>query len=395
MGLGNVRRRCGAAAIGVAAGLGAASTAWAVECKDLPAPVYGIGGSAQKPFFAKVGKALSAANPPETLVYQAPGACLGVNAILSDVKLTGTASYWTAAGTEQTCDLPLVGQAADYGSSAVFAGECPGVDAVPADVGDFSGPITPFVFIVSKASAETVISGPAGYFVYGFGEQGQASPWTDEANIVKRDPNSAAAIVVAKAIGVPVEKLKGVDAGSNGQSVTLVAESQNPGAAIGFVSSEFAEANLSKINILAFQAYDQTCGYWPSSTSTGFDKRNVRDGHYALWAASHFYAKVDAGGEPVTEGAQRIIGYFTGTKPAPAGVDIQKIAIEVGAIPECAMRVKRTEDVGPLASYAPENPCGCFFEATATGSTTCTACQGDGDCAAGGGKCRFGYCEEY
>lgn len=389
------RRARFAAAVCCIAASGVSSTAFALDCKDLPEPIYGIGGSAQKPFFAKVSTALAAAGTPESLIYQAPGACLGVNAILSGTKLTGTASYWTAAGTEQQCDLPLTGQTADFGSSAVFGTECPGVDAIPADVGDFSGPITPFVLLVAKASSETVISAAGGYFVYGFGDQGQASPWIDETQIIKRDPNSAAAIVVAKAFNVPVEKLKGVDAGSNGNTVTLVAESQKPQAAIGFASSEVAEANASKINVLAFQAYDQTCGYWPSSTATSLDKVNVRDGHYALWAASHFYAKVDGAGKPVTEGAQRIIGYFTGSTTPPAGVDIEKLAIQAGAVPDCAMRVKRTEDVGPLASYAPEAPCGCYFEVTATGQTTCDACTGDAECTGAGEKCRFGYCEAY
>lgn len=388
------RARCAAAVMSIAI-LGVAGTAHAIDCKDLPKPIYGIGGSAQKPFFAKVSTALAAAPVPESLIYQAPGACLGVNAILSNVKITGTASYWTADGTELSCDLPLTGQAADFGSSAVFAAECPDVESVPPDVGDFNGPITPFAFIVAEGSSETVFSAAAGYFVYGFGQQGQASPWVDETQIIKRDPNSAAAIVVAKAIGVPVEKLKGVDAMSNGNTVTLVSQSPNLQAAIGFVSIEVAEANASKVNVLGFQAQDQTCAYWPSSTALSLDKVNVRDGHYALWAASHFYAKVDGSGKPVTDGAQRIIGYFTGTATPPAGVDIEKIAIQAGSIPDCAMRVTRASDMGPLASYAPAAPCGCYYEATATGTTSCKTCSGDDECTGDGEKCRFGYCEAY
>lgn len=396
MASGMKRRARFAAVLCAAAALGATSTALALDCKDLPNPIYGVGGSAQKPFFAKVSTALAGAAAPESLIYQAPGACFGVSAVLSGTKLTGTARYWTAAGTEQSCDLPLTGQTADFGSSAVFGTGCPGVDSIPPDVGDFAGPITPFVMIVAKASSETTFSAAAGYFVYGFGDQGQASPWVDEAHIIKRDPNSAAAIVVARAFNVPVEKLKGVDALTNGNTVTLVAESAKPQAAIGFVSAEVAEANASKINVLAFEAQGQTCGYWPSSTATSFDKINVRDGHYALWAASHFYAKIDGAGKPTTDGAQRIIGYFTGTTTPPAGVDIEKLAIEAGSIPDCAMRVTRAEDMGPLASYAPANPCGCYYEATATGQTTCTACTTDDQCATGSGeKCRFGYCEAY
>lgn len=391
---GQARPRGVAATVFLAA-LAAAPVARAAPCKDLPAPIYGIGGSAQKPLFAKVAKALANAASPETFLYQAPGACFGPNAILSGTKLTGTASYWDASGTEQQCDLPLTGQTADVGASGVFATECPGIDSLPADVGDFQGPIQPFSFIVAKASSETTISAAAGYFAYGFGAQGQASPWTDETQLIKRDPSSAAAILIALAIKVPVEKLKGVDAGSNNNTVTLIAMSQTPQATLGFVSGEVAEANASKVNVLAFQAYDQTCGYWPGSTPTSLDKLNVRDGHYALWAPSHFFARTDAAGQPLNDGAKRIIGYFDGSVPAPPGVDIAQIVIQAGAVPDCAMRVKRSEDMGPMSSYAPSAPCGCYFDAVATGQSSCAACKADNECGASAPKCRHGYCEAY
>lgn len=387
------RRRALAALVG--AGLAATGpSALALECKDLPSPVYGIGGSAQKPLFKNYGKALSGATPPETIVYQAPGACLGPSTIISGTKLTGTASYWDAAGTEQTCDLPLAGQTADFGASGVFATNCAGIPSVPADVGDFLGPVQPFVFIVPKASSQTVISAAAAYFVYGFGAAGQAAPWTDETQIIKRDANSAAAIAIARAINVPVDKLKGVDAKSNGNTVTLVSTSPTPEAAIGFVSGEVADANLASINVLAYQAYGQTCGYWPSSTSSAFDRINVRDGHYPIWAILHFYAKIDGAGVPTSPGVKKLVGYVQGTSPPPSGIDFLALTVASGAIPECAMRVQTDDDLGPIASFQPAEPCGCYYEALATGTPTCDACATDGDCAASAPHCRYGYCEE-
>src|SRR5690242_18798660 len=86
-----------AAALGAACAA-ASSPALAVNCKDLPSPVYGIGASAPKPVFAKLATALTKASPAETLIYQAPGACHGPNYIISDTKMTGTASYWDANG---------------------------------------------------------------------------------------------------------------------------------------------------------------------------------------------------------------------------------------------------------------------------------------------------------
>ena len=389
------QRRLGVAAL--AALLAAAETRLAVaqECASLPSPIYGIGGSAPRPLFARLGQALSQASPPETFIYQAPGACLGPNYVISGTKLTGTASFWDAAGVEQTCTLPLTGADVDVGVGNTFADNCPGIDALPAEVGDFLGPVNPFVFIVPKASSQTSISAAAAYFVYGFGETGEAEPWIDESQIIKRDANSAAAILIALAIGVPVEKLRGVDAGTNPNTVLLVAGSPSPERAIGFVSGEIAEANAATINALAYQHEGQSCGYWPSSTATSFDKRNVRDGHYPIWGPLHFFTRVDGSGAPENPAAARLIGYFTGTLEPPAGVDVPAITIAAGSIPDCAMRVRRDRDLGPLASYAPENPCGCYFEQVATGATACQPCAEDSACPGSAPSCRYGFCEEY
>jgi hypothetical protein len=56
------------------------------------------------------------------------------------------------------------------------------------------------------------------------------------------------------------------------------------------------------------------------------------------------------------------------------------------------MRVSRTEEVGPLASFMPARSCGCYFDAL-TSSTDCAACKVNADCAAAAPKCNFGYCE--
>src|SRR5262245_4922122 len=92
----NAIRRFVAASVALAA-LGTSSPALADDpfCKDLPQPIIGIGGSATKPAFAKIGAALAGATPSETLIYQSPGACHGPNTIVSDnPKITGSASYW-------------------------------------------------------------------------------------------------------------------------------------------------------------------------------------------------------------------------------------------------------------------------------------------------------------
>jgi hypothetical protein len=387
------RRRAVAAAAALTASA-LAAPALAVPCNTLPAPIYGIGGSAPNQLFARLGKALSGATPAQTLVYQSPGACFGPNAILNGTKITGTASYWDATGAQQSCDLPLTGQDADFGAGSTYPSFCPGVPAtLPSTFGDFLGPIEGFDFLVPKASSQTSISAAAAYFVYGFGAQGQAAPWVDEAEIFRRDQNSAAGILVSLAIGVPIAKFKGVDAKSNGNTVTLVAAATNPEAALGFASNETAEANLASVSILAYQHYGQSCAYWPSSTSSGFDKQNVRNGHYPLWANLHLFATVDAGGNPVSPGAASLVGWFNGKVAPPAGVDVDKISVKVGTVLDCAMEVKRTTDFGDLLPYAPAEPCGCYFDFISTGATTCAACATSADCSASATHCRKGYCE--
>jgi hypothetical protein len=53
------------------------------------------------------------------------------------------------------------------------------------------------------------------------------------------------------------------------------------------------------VRTLALQSRDQTCAYWPDSSATAFDKVNVRDGHYELWASSHFYARATITSLPI------------------------------------------------------------------------------------------------
>jgi hypothetical protein len=368
--------------------------AHAVACNTLPAPVYGVGGSAPTQLFAKLGKALSNATPPQTIVYQSPGACVGPQYLINGTKMTGTANYWDTTGAQQSCDLPLTGQTPDFGAGGTFATFCPNVPSpLPETFGDFLGPIEVFEFIVPKASSQTVISGPAAYFVYGFGAQSQAAPWTDATEIFKRNGNSAAEILLSLAIKVPTAQFQGTDAMSNGNMVALVAAAPTPENAIGFASNETVAASLSSVSPLAYQDYGQSCGYWPSSTSSTFDMQNVRNGHYPLWSSLHFYATTNGAGAVTDPAAAQLIGYFTHIVTPPAGVDVDAIAAKAGEVLDCAMEVKRTSDYSALLPYAPAAPCGCFFEKNATGSTSCTACASSTDCPASATHCRKGYCE--
>jgi hypothetical protein len=276
-------------------------------------------------------------------------------------------------------------------------------------VGDFLGPIQAYEFIVPYQSTQTVISAEAAYFVFGFNAGASTpsypvAPWTVPADIITRNNQSGAAIIIALALGVPLADLTKTGTGfftdgkNNAGSLSAVAGATGPAieATLGFVSAEVAEgAAPMQIHTLAYQHYKQQCGWLPNSSSTRFDKLNVRNGHYPLWANVHFVAAVDPAkpDTPTNANAKQVIGWFRGTVAPPTGVDVDTLTVKASAVLDCSMQVKRTTDVGPLQPYTPAAPCGCWFEATATGSTSCQACTTSSQCPASAANCRRGYCE--
>jgi hypothetical protein len=375
------------------------------SCDSLPNVVYGSGGSAQKPFVARVARVLAGLPTPTTIVYQsAGGACQGIYNLLDDSDatppLTGNQPYWLPDGTERQCSAPITGARTTFALMGNTTDACAGV--TPADVATLSdslGPVGTVNFLVPNASSQQSISAEALYFVYGFGGvAGQVEPWTLDSAIGTRNANSFAAIFAALYAGVPLSRLAttGTDVMTNSGTVTFLnnaAAAGNAESAIAFASGEVADANRATVRTLALQGRDQTCAYWPDSSATTFDKINVRDGHYELWAASHFYARA-VGGVITHEPTRNLIGWITGTIPAPAGLDVLDLTIANRNVPQCAMRVARVGDLGALMSFVPPEPCGCYFEAQATGSTSCTACTTSAECAGTSSPvCRRGYCE--
>ena len=363
-----------------------------VACEDLPSPVYGTGGSAAKPLIASFATALAGDDAPLTVVYQAPGACFAIQAFIDSTPLTGTASYWDAEGNELLCTLPVEGVPIGFGYMGNTATFCPGVENAPTGVGDFPGPVTSWNFIVPIASSQQSISAEAVYLVYGFGAESQAAPWTDEAQLIRRSPTSGAQLAVSAASGLPSDRFRGEDARSNGNSVVLVSGSTNPEAAIGFVSGEVADASRAVVRTLAYQHRGQHCGYHPDSSATGFDKINIREGRYWLWAFHRFFARVDDAGSIQDPTVARFVGLVTGEE-SESDIDSLTLITENGTVPRCAMSVTREGDYTDLQPFNSEAPCGCFFEAIATGTTSCASCEQASDCSADAPVCRRGYCE--
>jgi hypothetical protein len=360
---------------------------------DLAQPVYVAGSTAVKPFLAEIAKILVTETPPVTLVYTGQGSCTGVSAILNGDSVPGPYSYWDSVGAEQTCtaSVPII---ADIGVSDVFAQTCtPLPGGLPSNVGDFLGPVQTMTFVVPKASMQQSISAEAAYYIYGFGSESGADPWTDESVIFQRDPLSGTQRMVASAIGVDAAVFRGTGTTGSGDMKTKVSTATPAGNAVGILATDVAQENRAVLTILAYQHFGQTCGYYPDKDETSNEKQNVRDGHYIIWGPLHMLTLLNNAGYPKKPEVADIIGFMAGTKTPPLGLDLISLEAQRHVVPQCAMHVMRTEEIGPLASYAPPQSCGCYYEKVANGSTSCTPCKTKIDCPASAPVCSYGYCE--
>lgn len=414
----------GAASFGAATFV--AGSALGAACPALPNPIYGSGGSAVTATMGRVAAALRSLPEPITVFYHDPGACPGFKYVVDNqggvlaTDSTGTSvKYWDANGTQQTCDavnIPL--DFAHMGNTADYCLEFP--NGTPENFGDFLAPVQTLNFITDKDSSQKSISAEALYYIYGFGaEAADVAPWTNPRHQVFRATGSFVHQLGADAIFGELTKTYydavtgrlGVVAGTQGAVIAAVASAGNgsPETPLGYVSGNAADTATLQVKTLAFRYFGQECAYWPSSSEAAKDKVNVRQGLYALWTPGHFYAPTNSSGAIVSnrgadanesaaiaERVQKLIGWFTGTLAPPAVTPpILERIITAGDVPLCAMQVTRDGTFGAISSYAPDEPCSCYYEAIATGnSAVCDACSTDDDCT-GDQKCRFNYCEAY
>ena len=326
--------------------------------------------------------------------------------------LSGTATYWDTTGSaDLTCNLTAItGNIVDIGVSDVFPTTCGSTYTLANGVQDFHGPVQSMTFAVPVTSTQQSISVEAAYMVFGFGGDttaDQVAPWTDPTAMEVRSATSGTQQMISAALaqvgsGFSAAKVKGVANSGSGvvlTGLTTLAAANNQEKAIGFLAMDVIDANRASVRPLAFQFLGQSCGYTPDSSTTAFDKQNTRDGHYAIWGPLHLLTPVGSDGKtPVNPNAATIISYLTGAV-APA-FDLITVEATGGVVPDCAMRVSRTSDVGPMASYMPAHSCECKFLFAATGSSNCQTCPDPTGtvstaCTADPTKkvCNYGYCE--
>ena len=392
-----------------------ASRAHAQSCDDatlgLTNPVYIAGSSAFVNTAGFFALELAAANSPVSILYtNGTASCDGAlvmetgNALTSGVATTATYFVPTTSSTnplpfdKKSCNIPA-GTHADLGVADIFWESCPNVlQPRPAGIKDIPGPVQAMLFIVPEGNTTTTtLSAEQAQIIWGCPNGGMQWGFT---SVHRRDQNSGTQGIVATAIGVSAAAILGISETGSGTMITNVAGVADPLTGIGFVAADSYDGARSSVNALAFRAFRQQLAYYADSDATKHDRRNVRDGHYTVWGPEHFLVKVDGNGNITNQKAADLISWINGTVavPGPRTSADEYIALEAkaGIIPQCAMKVKRSSDGGPMSPLTQDDRCGCFFESnTADGITNtaeCVACTSDGQCS-GSKKCLHHYCE--
>jgi hypothetical protein len=390
--------------IAAVAAFPSAGTAAAPDCDSISggAPIlYGAGSTGARDLIGEMAWATENANSPLYVVYQSFGSCTGTDALtgVGPANITGTADYWDPDTKARTaCNLPLAGKPVQFGVLDVRATNCPlvaGDESLLDGLTELFGPVDPVSVIVPVASTQQVISAEAFYLVYGLGADAGIEPWTsnDPAYFQRRNEDSGTQTMISLAAGIPSNKYIGTDAGGGSTLIANLAALANGEQGIGIATAGSADASRTSVRNLAWQGKGQDVGYWADSDASSFDKKNVRDGQYEVWANVVFYAK--DGGSPGTFADPKVkifADYFTGSVTPPGAPESMDEAATIKKlIPTCAMHVARDTDLGPIYAVTPAEPCDCYFDFTNTGATDCASCDDANPCASG--TCRYGYCE--
>jgi hypothetical protein len=376
------------------------------DATERPHVLYMTGSSYFPALMAKLAPLIFIATG-YTPVYKVSNSCTGVKSVLgpqpgdhvmSDPPPGSTspsAMYFTAAGASAPCSLGGNGAVVDVGESDIFSTTCAGFGAPDNGIFEYLGPVQSMVFVVPGSSNQMTISAAAAREVFGMGgDHDAAAPWTEPSLYFVRNANAGTQQIIAHAIGVPASAFWGVDQGSPTNidlRMRVIEDPVKANQAIGIMASDTFDTDRSNLRALGFKASGQDCAYLPDSTASRTDKANVRDGHYPIWGPLHFFTNV-SGGDPVSPAAQAFIQTVVVPKPPQQLVDA---FITSHLVPDCAMEVKRTTELGPLSAYSPPFQCTCYFEKSAGGSAPgCTTCTTPSDCNdPRRPSCNFGFCE--
>lgn len=412
-----------------------------IDCAELENPVFIEAGDTQMRMLGDVARYLRDIEDPITLVYLPRSTCtLTENVFLDNPTLElmryapsrAEAAEWD--GVPFQCTNASAGTPIDLGIAATFTSSCSEsvLELQPDSVAIVRGPVQGYGFVTPNGVVDTVkgITREEAFFVFaGLGAEAGATPWTAEPNPeggtpslwIRRDTTSTLLTLAANVAPdlLPASswagyRLEGQDDRSSVviAGVTAAAGTPLEEATLGLLGLDLYDRSRDTLDVLAYQAAGQRYGYYPDSTPTARDKRNVRDGHYVPWGYTEYLVPVDEDGEPLNPQTARVLDMILSHQPvrlvSRAGVepafdlDSMQLVATAGLVPECAMSVSREFDGGELSLFTPEAPCGCFYETVQDPSLVedppdewaerCAVCEDDEDCA-DDGVCRRGYCE--
>ena len=375
--------------------------AHAATCDGLTNVLYAQVGDTQNNLMKRLARALrDNTNKPITLAWITSGSCANIQAIYTRVAIpAGTNmnyvpsvsedSTWTPASATLTCQVPAGGVVPDIANSALFNSACT-TDQPPSTVNLSFGPVQAYVMAVPEGSTQTAITFEEAYFVFGYGMAGMIQPWDDEMAMFIRTVTKSTLLAWAANISVPADKWKGIRRDGSPMVVSDLQTATNPEKAIGILGAEVYDGLRDSLNILAFRAKGQYAAYYPDSTSTARDKQNVRDGHYTVWSPTIWMDTTD-GTNPVKPDTRYVIDLIGGRDVTPAAsFNMIDIIAAVGLVPDCAMKVSRKFEGGPLSLYTPAQSCTCKYESIVS-TSICATCDTNTPCASG--VCRAGFCE--
>ena len=297
-------------------------------------PIYITGSSAAEPMLKIIGQKLaSQATNPYVIIYLKDGSCVGVNRINTDGMIAaGTTMFYVPPDQDPTKATPTCTQTAaqlgDIVLSDADATLCPGISAQPAGTKDFQGPVNNMVMVVPSKSftdGNQAISAEDAYLVFGKGAAGMVTPWIDPTAYDIRTPDSGTRAMINANIGVTTHPWLGNDGTANGgtafgsgslyNAVNAANSTNAADSTIGILGSDFLDQstttgttttpNRMNVKALAFRAFGQHFAYWPDSNVSSYDKRNVREGRYAIWGYLHILASVASGKDPRAMGIFR------------------------------------------------------------------------------------------
>jgi len=376
-----------------------------LRCADAgPNVIYMTGTSDFGPLLKQVTPLLAANSPPYRAVFMAGTSCGGVSAafgatptVIKDVAGTATkaanyAYYYDDTGTQVSCTLDTDGQVVDIGVSNLYSTVCDPTYVPGATVAGYLGPVVTFGLTVPAASTQKSISVEAAHIIFGLGGQNaaglKASPWIAPAYYSIRNSGAGSTALTAALIDVPRTAFWGVDRLSTDAIRDSLKVSPAPEQSIGILSIDYVDKDRDNLHVLFLQSEGQLSGYLPDSTDTSLNKANVRDGHYPLWGYVHFYTANINGAPSAAAGA------FV-TRFSVPNLDHQLVdaMIDASLVPQCAMKVARSTEMGAFVPNPYEFQCGCHFDYRTTGRATCATCTTLNDCPVSAPACNYGFCE--